>query len=89
MQTDVQKQLDEMKKEIERLKNKRIYQQDIVPDIIKTRHMGEANRYIMFGLEADRPDGFSAVVSTTMYFATDTLKLWVWDGTTYRYVQFI
>lgn len=82
----LKKQVEELKKELDKLKQKRVYQQDIVPDVVKTRHMGEANRYIASGLEADRPDGFDLTGSTIAYFATDTNKLWIWNGTAYKSV---
>lgn len=61
--------------------NSRVLQQDLVPDVVKTRHMGEANRFIFSGLEADRPTGAQFHNSATVYFATDTNKLFIWTGT--------
>lgn len=78
---DTQKQINDLKAEVERLKQKRVYQQDVVPGAIKMRAMGEANRYIMAGLEADRPDGAEVTSSVTAYFATDTNKYYIWNTT--------
>jgi len=78
---DLQKQIDELKKEVEALKNKRIGQLDILPDAIKMRHLGEGSRFIRSGLEADMPTvGESATDSVTVYYATDTEKLYVYNG---------
>lgn len=74
-------QISQIRDDVQYLMDKRLIQQDIVPDIIKTRHMGEGNRYMYSGLEANRPTGNLFGNSTTIYFATDTKKLWIWTGT--------
>ena len=66
---------------LDQLENRRIFQQMIVPDAIKMRHMGEANRFFRSGLSADRPTvGETGTDSSAAYFATDTGVLSVWDG---------
>lgn len=80
------KTIDKLKQKINLLEQKRIYQQDIVPDGVKQRHMGEGNRYIWAGLEADLPDGASVTSSVVAYFCTDTFKLKIWTGDTYKSV---
>lgn len=79
---DLQDTLDQLQKDVDFLMSKRIRQVDIVPDSVKQRAMGESNRWVRGGLEADLPvmgeptsNGFAA------YFATDTNKLWIWNGT--------
>lgn len=79
-------EIEKLKKEIADLKSKRIYQQDITPDVVKMRHMGEANRYVWAGLEADLPTGVSVTSSVIAYYATDTHKLYIWDGSVYKSV---
>jgi hypothetical protein len=67
------------------LENARIHQSDIVPDAVKQRHMGEANRFIRSGLEKDLPiegEGTSSN-STAYYFCTDSNKLKIWNGTSW------
>jgi len=79
--TNLKKQLEELKKEIEALKQRRISQQMIIPDAIKMRGMGEANRFVRCGLAADRPTiGETSTDSTALYFATDTGLLSIWNG---------
>ncbi len=83
-QDKIKERLDKLERDIEDLKGKRIYQTDITPDAIKQRHLGEANRYIWAGLEANLPTGVSVTSSVTAFFATDTHKLYIWDGTAYK-----
>jgi hypothetical protein len=79
--TNLQKQLDELKKDIEQLKQKRVFQQDIVPGAVKMRAMGEANRFVRSGLEADLPDKpETGTDSSACYFATDTDTLYIFNG---------
>lgn len=79
----------DLKKDVDYLMQKRLIQQDIVPDIIKTRAMGEANRYIFSGLAAARPNGAKFGNSTRIYFATDTNVLSVWNGTAWKSVTLL
>ena len=81
---DILNQLASIKQAVEGLLSKRIFQDDIVPGAVKMRHMGEANMYIMAGLEANRPDGDTVTSSTSAYFATDTNKLYIWNGTAWK-----
>lgn len=83
---DLAKQIKDLKREVDMLKQRRIYQQSIVPDAIKMRHLGEANRYIWAGLEADLPTGVSVTSSVVAYFCTDTFKLKIWTGSAYKSV---
>lgn len=82
MDNDYQKQIDDLKKEIELLKVKRIYQMDITPQAVKNRHLGEPNSYVYAGLAADRPtSGVSVTSGVSIYWATDTGVLSIWNGT--------
>lgn len=78
------RRIEDLEKKMKSVDEKRIFQQDVIPGAIKMRAMGEANRYIMAGLEANRPEGFSVTDSVTAYFATDTNKLWIWNGTSWK-----
>lgn len=81
MDKDLQQQLDELKKEVEALRNRRIKQEMILPDAIKSRHIGEGVRFIRSGLAADRPTlGEGTAAGSAMFFATDTGVLSIWDG---------
>ena len=77
------KKVDDLEKEINLLKQKRIGQGDILNDQVKQRAMGEGNRFIRSGLAADRPAVGEPVNSNSSahYFATDTATLSIWDGT--------
>lgn len=55
--------------------DRRITQEMIINRAVKQRHL-EAN-IIFSGLEADLPNGTSEVKA---YFATDTNKLYLWNG---------
>ena len=77
--------ITQLKEDVEFLKEKRVLQSDVLPDSIKTRAMGEANRYVFSGLEAARPAGHKFGNSTTIYVATDTLKVYIWDGSAWHY----
>lgn len=81
---DIEKRLKELEKRIKLLEQKRIFQQDIIPDAIKMRHMGEGNRFVRSGLEADLPTvPETGTDSSAMYFATDTDTLYIYNGTTW------
>jgi hypothetical protein len=55
-----------------------LHQSMILPGMIKQRHIGENCRVVQFGDDADLPDGTS---HTKAYFATDTNKLYLYNGT--------
>ena len=82
----IAKALQDLQEQVDLLRNKRIRQMDIIPDSIKTRAMGEANRYVVTGLEADLPEGYTVTGSTLMYFASDTNKLYIWNGLAWKSV---
>lgn len=81
MEEKLQRQIDELKQEVERLKQRRVYQSDLAPTVVKSRHFGEGNPYFYAGLEANLPPGNVVTSSVTCYFATDTDDLWIWNGT--------
>ena len=57
--------------------SKVIHQSDLLPGIIKPRHIGDNCQVIQFGLAADIPDGSTWIKA---YFATDTDELSLWNG---------
>lgn len=86
MEEDLKKQLEELKRKVQFLENKRITQQQIVPDSIKSRAMGEPNRFFLSGVAADRPSPHTVTGGVTYYFATDTNTLYVYNGTAWKSV---
>lgn len=78
---ELTEQMDDLKKELERVSQKRIFQQDIVPDVIKMRHMGEGNRFVRAGSATNKPTvGEDATDSLAMYYDVTNHKLWVYDS---------
>lgn len=82
---------DERVKKIEdqlKLMNtQRITQGQIVPDAVKSRHIGEGVRFIRAGLEADLPtSGEDVLQGQPLYWCTDTFKLKIWTGSAWKSV---
>lgn len=69
---------------IERLENKRIFQQDIMPDVVKMRHISEGIRFVRSGLAADLPTAETPLQGSAIYYAKDTDMLYLWDGTAWQ-----
>lgn len=85
---DLQAQIDELKKEIELLKQRRLYQMDFTPGSVTNRAMGQPNSYVFSGLSTNRPTtGVSlknAGLGCSIWWSTDTHVLSIWDGTQWR-----
>lgn len=78
---DILKEIETLKKEVKVLKQKRIFQQDIVPQSVKGRHIGEGPWLVRSGLDANKPSvPPTGTDSSAIYFATDTDKLYIWNG---------
>ncbi len=75
------KKVEELEKTVEQLRIKRAFQWDLAPDCVKMRHMSEPNRYVNSGLDANRPTGVSVTSGVRAYFATDTGKFYIYNGT--------
>lgn len=64
-----------------------ITQDALLPGVVKNRHMGEPNSYIFAGLDANRPTTGVSLTSTgfgaSTYFATDTGRIYLWNGSTW------
>jgi len=76
------KKIDDLFKKVQQLEIRRVYQQMIIPDAIKMRHMGEGNRFVRSGLETNLPSSPElGTDSSAFYFATDTNKLYIHNGT--------
>ena len=84
---DLKKLLEELKKEIEALKYRRMFQQDYMPQSVKMSTMGEPNAYIRSGLAVDKPDGAEVTNGTSLYFETDTFKLKIYTGSAWKEIQ--
>lgn len=89
---DIYELVQNLRQEVESLKQQRVGQQMILPQAIKNRHMGEANTYIYGGLSANRPTrgntikAGNTIISISAYFETDTNKLYIWNNTTWKSV---
>ena len=76
--------LKELEERIAKLETKRVLQQDILPDVVKMRHIGEGVRFIRGGITADKPTaGEEPMQGNAVYFDTDTDKLYVWNGSSW------
>lgn len=80
---EIQSLLEELRGRVSDLEKKRIFQQDVIPDAIKMRHIGEGVRYIQTGTAANRPTTPAVPPGSCMlYFETDTNKLYIWNTAT-------
>lgn len=85
----LKKDIDELKKRIRLVDEKRVFQQDLVPDAVKMRAMGEANRFVRAGTATNKPTvGEDATDSTAMYYDVTNHKLWVYDSGVWKYASF-
>ena len=76
---------EDTKQEIKRLIQEELQgvigQFDVLPDMVKQRHVGEGIRFIRSGTAANRPT--SGEKAGAVWFATNTDVLSVWNGTTW------
>jgi len=74
--------LTQIKQRLDALEMRRVHQSDIPPSTIKQRHMGQGNRFIRSGLEADLPSSGEGTSdnSSPVYYATDTGIIYTWNG---------
>jgi hypothetical protein len=79
------KKVKDMERRVEILETRRITQEMVTPQVIKNRAMGEPNSYVYSGLAADRPTTGVQLASTgkgcSIFWATDTGVLSIWNGT--------
>jgi len=78
--TKIKDEFKRLNDRVEFLESKRLTQQDFLPDVVKMRMIGEGVRYIRSGLEADLPIAESPMQGSSVYWATDTGKLYIYDG---------
>ena len=72
--------MEELKKEVDALKQKRVGQTDYLPDSIKGKHVGGGVRYIQTGLAANRPTTPAEPPNSCMiWFSYDSNVLSVWN----------
>jgi len=84
---DLQQQITELRREVENLKSRRITQVEILPDVVKMRHVGEGVRFIQTGLASKRPTTPAKPPNSAMlWFATDTGVLSIWNISTNAWV---
>lgn len=85
----IMEKMEKMQKKIDQLETKRINQMDILPDVVKTRHIGEGVRFIRDGETADKPvRGEEPLQGAASFFDRTANKLWLWnrDSGTWKYV---
>lgn len=86
---DIESLLKEIKKLQERvnlLEQKRVYRQDIAPDAVLMRHVGEGVRFIRDGTTADLPtEGEEPSQGAAVYFDYETNIFYVWNRDTGAY----
>jgi len=68
---------EEVQKAFQGRDGKSIHPSQITPGLIKSRHLFD--RVVVFGLDADLPA--DNTTGTHVYFATDTDKLYCYNGT--------
>ena len=82
---ELKKQIKDLQQKVEDLTNKRITQSNLLPDVVKQRHIGEGVRYLRSGLEANLPtSGEEPMQGSAVYFCTDSKKLKIWDGSVWK-----
>ena len=84
--SNIKEQLEDTLNDIKELKEKRVSQASIPPQTIKQRHLGEGPMFIRAGLEADLPTIGENTTSnsTAIYFCTDSFKLKIWTGSSWK-----
>jgi hypothetical protein len=86
--TSLQGDVEDLEDQANFLQSRRITQTSLVPGAVKQRHIGEGVRFIASGIEADLPTPAPPTqLGTAIFFATDTKKLWIWDGKVWKFVQ--
>lgn len=72
--------IEELTKKVTLLEQKRVYRQDIAPDAVLQRHVGEGVRFIRDGLTVDLPDlGEVPSQGAAIFFNYETNSLSVWN----------
>lgn len=84
---ELKKKIEDLERKVQLLEQARMTQEKILPGVVKNRHLGEGNSYVIYGLEADLPPGNTVTSSTIAYYSSDTNKWWIWNGTAYKSVQ--
>lgn len=75
--------LEDLKKRVEELENRRIEQRMILPDAVKQRHVGEGVRFLRGGVATSKPiRGETTLQGYAVYFDTDANTLWIYNSVT-------
>lgn len=74
--------IETLERKVEELTVKRIYQQDVVPQAVKNRHMGEANSYVYNALTDTDLPGKSVDIGTQIYYKEVDSTLYIWNSVT-------
>ena len=80
MDSEVQKRLDDLQKQIDDLRVKRIHEHDILPGEIKSKHISEGVKWIRSGITANKPtSGEDTDYGGAIYYDTTANKLYIWN----------
>ena len=80
--------LKELEERIAKLETKRVLQQDILPDVVKMRHIGEGVRFIRGGITADKPTaGEEPMQGNAVFYDETAEKLYIWNRTSGAWVS--
>lgn len=86
---DLETRVAALEQKLNDLQRARIHQSDIPAGTIKQIHVGEGVVFIRSGLDAAKPTAATAEqtrTGTPLYFATDTNKLYIYNGTAWKSV---
>ena len=77
---DKDKRIKDLEDKVKLLEQKRVYRQDIAPDAVLQRHVGEGVRFIRDGTTDDLPaEGEEPSQGAAIYFDYETNELYVWN----------
>jgi len=80
----LKEKIKDLEDRVRTLEGKRIFQQDLMPDVVKMRHIGEGVRFLRSGLAAKLPTAEKPMQGSAIFYAKDTDTFYLWDGTTWR-----
>ena len=88
---ELEKIIKDLTDRLDKLERRRIIQSDLLPDVVKMRHVGESVRYIRGGTEDKKPTiGEEPMQGIAIYYDIDNKILYCWNTSTstWDYVQF-
>jgi hypothetical protein len=76
---DLEKEIEKLKQEVEKLKTRRVGQSEVLNSAIKMRHIGEGIKFIQSGLVADLPAVNIPMQGTQIFYAYDSKKFYAYN----------